>query len=237
MEACSRMDFVKYLPRLRQAINRIPGVFIVAVLTSSLAWSQDAVVAPITDDATELLDGYVAAVQSFTADFEQTLFDPDGEQIESETSSGRFSLLRPDRFLWHYDTPFEQIIVADGESLWVYDVELEQVTRAPLSDLADSPAMLLSGEGTVGDRYRVTSAPSSDERRWIELAPVDDRDGDFISAKIAFLDGAPSALELLDGIGSLTRIEFAEVAVNASLSESDFEFVPPAGVQVVGDDD
>jgi outer membrane lipoprotein carrier protein len=231
------MDFVKYSPRLHRATSRIASVFLLVILAAGVAWSQEESDKLADSDATELLDHYIADVRSFAAGFEQTLFDVDGLLIESETSVGRFSLLRPDRFLWHYDTPFEQIIVADGESIWMYDVELESVTRAPLSDLATSPAMLLSGEGTVGDRYHVASAPSTDGRRWVELLPVDERDSDFISAKIAFRDGVPSALQLRDGLGQLTRIEFTEVEVNAGLAASDFEFVPPAGVQVVGGDD
>jgi outer membrane lipoprotein carrier protein len=204
------------------------------VVPAALAWSQ-----PETSTAEDLLpnefvDRFVAEVEDLSAIFEQNVFDGEGELLE--TSTGRFLLLRPNRFAWYYETPYELNIIADGETLWMYDVELEQVTRAPLSDLAASPAMVLSGEGTVSESFFLSDAASNDGRRWIEFQPIKD-DGEFESAKIAFRDGVPSALELVDGLSQLTQIEFRDIDVNVGLRSRDFRFDPPAGVDIVGESD
>jgi len=228
------MEFAKYWHHLRQAITSAFFLCLGGLMPVASAWSQAETRDQIELHAVEFLDRFTTDVGDLTANFEQNVFDADNELIESST--GKFLLLRPNRFAWYYDTPDELIVVADGESLWMYDVELEQVTRAPLSDLASSPAMLLSGEGSVSDGFRISDGVSDDGRRWIELLPVED-DGDFTFARIAFSDGIPGALELVDGLSQMTRIEFADVDVNSGLRRRDFEFDPPAGVNIVGEDD
>ena len=228
------MEFGKYWHRLRRATTNGLILCLGGLVPVASVWSQAETGDELEPQAVEFLERFIADVADLTANFEQNVFDADDELIES--SAGQFLLLRPDRFAWYYDTPYELIVVADGESLWMYDVELEQVTRAPLSDLASSPAMLLSGEGSVSEGFRVRDAASDDGRRWIELLPVDD-DSEFASARIAFSDGVPGALELVDGLSQLTRIEFADVDVNSGLRRRDFEFDPPDGVHVVGEDD
>ena len=228
------MDFVKYSLRLRRAIISPSFVCLGGLLLSVSAWAQLEANGDEELRPAELVERFVAEVDDLTASFEQNVFDVDGEL--TETSSGQFLLLRPSRFAWYYETPDEIAIIADGESLWMHDVELEQITVAPLSDLATSPAMVLSGEGTVSESFVVSDAASFDGKRWIELLPIDD-DGEFESARIAFLDGVPSVLELVDGISQLTRIEFRDIDVNSGLKAGDFEFEPPEGVDVIGGDD
>lgn len=231
MEVCRQTGFVKYSLRRRRAIPESVCIFLFWLFPFALAWSQAAaeVDSPIAPEA--FVEQFVADVNDLTARFEQSVFDADDFLVE--TSSGRFQLLRPNRFAWYYELPYELVVIADGESLWMYDVELEQVTVAPLSDLATSPAMLLSGEGSVSEAYVVSDFRADDARRWIELLPVED-ESEFASAKIAFRDGIPDALELVDGLSQRTRIEFADVDVNSGLRRRDFEFDPPAGVDVVG---
>lgn len=234
MEVCRRMGFEKYWLRRRRAIPESACVFSFWLFPFAFAWSQaDPVVeSPVAPE--EFVEQFVADVDDLTASFEQSVFDAD--EFLLETSGGRFQLLRPNRFAWYYDFPNEFVVIADGKSLWMYDVELEQITVAPLSDLATSPAMLLSGEGSVTDAYTVRDSSANDARRWIELLPVDD-DNEFASVKIAFRDGVVDALELVDGLSNLTRIEFTDVDVNAGLRRRDFEFDPPRGVDVVGAED
>jgi outer membrane lipoprotein carrier protein len=97
--------------------------------------------------------------------------------------------------------------------------------------------MLLAGAGTVGDNYRLTELSRDDGNDWIELLPVDAAASDFVSARIGLADNAPVMLELTDGLGDLTRIEFVDVEINPGLDASEFEFEPPRGVLVVGADD
>jgi outer membrane lipoprotein carrier protein len=229
------MDSVKYWPRLRRATNSVFLPLFTTALTAGAAWPQtDSEDAPEVAAQT-LLEQFVAEVDDLSARFEQSVYDADGE-LTGESSAGTFALLRPDRFRWDYATPFEYQVVADGEYLWEYDVDLEQATRAPLSELATSPAMLLSGEGTVGDNYDVRDMPSADGERWIELVPIEG-ESDFMSIEIAFRDGLPRALELVDGLGQTTRIAFEDIRINSGLEAKAFEFDPPRGVNVVGADD
>lgn len=227
------MDFVKYSLRPRQATR--PLIICLGwILPAVFAWPQSQTDEPTPLDAAEFVDRFAAEVDDLTATFEQNVFDVDGEL--AETSTGQFLLLRPNRFAWYYETPYELDIVADGETLWMHDVDLEQITRAPLSDLAASPAMVLSGEGAVSEGFVLHDVESGDDRRWIGLEPIKN-DGEFQSARIAFRDGVPSALEFIDGLNQLTRIEFSDIDVNSGLRVRDFEFDPPRGVDIIGEDD
>ncbi len=222
------MDFVKFWRRLRPAIA---SLLFACVPIAALA--QDEPDAGVTSPA-GLIERYVAEVEDLTARFDQKIYEADGEPIAAETSFGELQLLRPDRFRLRYESPYEEIVVADGEWIWQYDVEVEQVTCAPLSDLSTSPAMLLSGDGTVAEGFDVSDIESDDGRRWIELKPRDE-DSEFTSARIAFRDGIPDALELLDEIARTTVVELSDVVVNSGLRRRDFEFDPPRGVDVVGE--
>ena len=96
-------------------------------------------------DGVQLLDAFLEKVDSMTADFNQQLWSADNQLVE--TANGTVSLKRPNRFLWSYSAPLEQVVLSDGQSLWMYDIELAQVTVAPLDDvIAATPAMLLSGD-------------------------------------------------------------------------------------------
>lgn len=224
------MDFVKFWLRRRPAIA---SLFLAGA--AGAAYPQDEPNAGRAGPA-EVIEQYAAEVDDLTARFDQKLYDADGELIDSETSFGSFELLRPDRFRLHYEYPYEEIVTADGEWIWQYDVDLEQVTCTPISDLATSPAMLLSGDGTIAEGFEVADVESNDGRRWVELMPLED-DSEFLSAKIAFRDGIPDALELLDGVSQTTYVELSEVEVNSGLRPRDFEFDPPRGVDVLGECD
>jgi outer membrane lipoprotein carrier protein len=231
LAVCSRMDFVKYSRRPRRAIERIAPVFAIVLLSAASARAQTAAETEDSVSATELIERFSADVEDFSARFEQQVYKADGEPDEAP-STGTFSLLRPDRFRWDYMTPDEYQIIADGKSLWEYDVELEQATEAPLSDLADSPAMLLSGQGKVADDYEIHDVGSLDGERWIELVPKVAQD-DIKSARIAFRNGVPDALEYVDGLGKTTRIDFSDVEINQGLKARAFSFDPPRGVDII----
>jgi outer membrane lipoprotein carrier protein len=125
-------------------------------------------------------------------------------------------------------------VVADGEHLWMYDVELAQVTVAPLDEtVGSSPAMLLSGDRSVREGFDVVQTYTEDGLEWVKLAPKT-AGTDFTSVLIGFSGSAPQKLELVDGLNQVTRIEFANVKVNADLADAVFEFTPPAGVDVIG---
>ncbi len=201
------------------------------LLPAALTSAQDSVDASASP-GTAALDSFLAEVDTFTAEFEQALTSSDGQLLD--TATGTLSLKRPNRFLWRYETPIEQLVIADGEQLWMYDVELAQATVTPLDfDNPSSPAMLLSGERDVRDGFDVVEDFASDGRDWVRLSP-NTGGTDFRSVLIGFSDGLPVQLELVDGLDQVTSITFSGIAVNPDLSDSAFEFEPPSGVDVIG---
>lgn len=201
----------------------------------ALAWPAAAQPNGGADAGVEPLQNFLAEVQTLEADFRQTLFDTGGRLIE--TSEGLFRLRRPDRFLWHYETPIEQIIVADGERLWMYDVELAQATVTALDDAASSsPAMLLSGDEAVRDSFEIEETFRRDGYDLVRLAPKL-AGTDFSTMLIGFdEEGLPRRLEWVDGLDQTTRIEFLDVTVNEPLPADTFELDLPRRVDVIGSD-
>lgn len=178
------------------------------------------------------LDRFLDEVDTFTAEFEQELWSSDQRLLE--TASGTLSIKRPNRFVWRYEAPIEQLVVADGERLWMFDVDLDQATVTPLeSGEAASPAMLLSGEQGIRDSFDIVEEFARDGQDWIRLSPKPGG-ADFQSVLIGFRDGLPMELEFVDGLDQVTSIVFSGVAVNTELSDALFEFDPPAGVDVIG---
>ncbi|HEU4619951.1 MAG TPA: outer membrane lipoprotein chaperone LolA [Gammaproteobacteria bacterium] len=179
-----------------------------------------------------LLDAFLAQVQTLTADFTQEIRSADGQLVE--TASGSVALARPNHFRWIYEKPYRQEIVADGENLWIYDVELQQVTRAPLDDtVASSPAMLLSGDKAVREGFDVVETFERDGLSWVRLEPHLPGT-DFSSVLIAFDGKSPRRLELEDTLNQVTRIDLSNVALNPKLKDRLFEFKPPRGADVIG---
>lgn len=178
------------------------------------------------------LESFLSDVRSLTAEFKQELWTADHELLQTET--GTLVLHRPNRFRWTYREPTELTVVADGKNLWIYDVELEQATVAPLdSTVGSSPAMLLSGDSAVRDGFDVVQTYTLDGLDWVKLAPKTAA-ADFTSVLIGFKGNAPERLELVDGLNQVTRIELGDLAVNPAVDDGTFEFVPPAGVDVIG---
>ena len=201
------------------------------ILLAGHAWAQSATAEA---DGEQALDSFLNDVRSLTADFRQELWTADQRLLE--TATGTLSLKRPNRFLWHYVEPIEQSVVADGKDLWMYDVELAQVTVAPLEDSStSSPAMLLSGDRAVRDGFDVVRSFAVDGLQWVELKPKLGGT-DFTSVRIGFNDNTPERLELVDGLNQVTRIEFSSVVVNPDLTDAAFDFEPPPGVDVIGGD-
>lgn len=225
------MDFEKYWLHPHPVIKAATG-FVASVCLVSSAVAQD------SQDSTAgngiaLLDEFTRNVSSLTTSFRQTPHDSSGEPLESEVSTGQFSFLRPDRFRWHEQQPIEQSIIANGEFIWMYDVEFEQVREGLYSSIAGTPAALLSGHSAIADDFLVQELPAEGELRLLSLQPRESNAGTFESAEIYFDDDAPVMLEWIDELGQLTRIEFIDVAVNPEIAASEFEFVAPAGVRIV----
>ncbi len=185
-------------------------------------------------DALATLEDFLGRVDTLEAAFEQSLYDEDDLRIER--SAGRFYLDRPGRFRWHYDTPYVQEIVSDGERVWVYDSELEQVTEKRLGEaIGDSPARLLSTGEDLERHFAVRDLGRQGPLEWVELRPKDAEEGAFQAVRLGFEDATLRRMELSDSFGQTTVLRFSEVRVNPDLAPGRFRFEPPAGVDVIRD--
>lgn len=189
-------------------------------------------VSAAADAGAVLIDEFLHTVESLEARFEQHITDTEGEVVER--GSGMLWLQRPSRFRWRYDEPFEQVIVADGKNLWMHDIDLDTYTVTPLDDaVASTPAMLLGGDRTVRDHFRVLDHFTEDGLAWVALAPVDEGT-DFRRVLIGFDGAVPARLEFLDGLNHTTHLTLHDIVVNERIPARMFRFSPPRGAAVIG---
>lgn len=160
-----------------------------------------------------------------------------GEQgAAPERATGRLRLERPGRFRWDYDTPYEQLILADGDRLWIYDPDLAQATVRPQAEaLGNSPARLLSGGLDLDAHFSVIeTGPDRDGMDWVEVRPLGS-DEEFIQVRFGFTDGRLAGMQMQDNLGFTTNIKFNKLKVNSDIDSSIFVFQPPSGVDVLGE--
>lgn len=182
-----------------------------------------------------------AAIAAFSKDlatldgrFEQQVFEVDGTLREQ--SGGRVALQAPRQFRWDYQEPFPQTIVADGDRVWVYDPDLEQVTvRQQAQEEQSNPLAALIDPGVLEQQFKVGDDGERDGLQWIGLTPRKLDDAAFAEAHLGFRDGALMQMEMRDTLGQKTVIRFFEWQRNTLIEAVRFRFVPPAGVDVVGD--
>lgn len=179
-----------------------------------------------------LVEEYLTSLDTVRARFLQALHDAQG-RLQSE-SRGEMLLRRPGRLRWEVQTPYPQLLVADGEALWVYDPDLEQVTvRALAATLADTPASLLVNEGDFRERFVVTAVRGDEATgRVVRLEPRDGA-GDFVHVDLTFRDGELVRMEATDRLDQRTRITFEDVERGLRLRRSLFRFRPPADADVI----
>ena len=234
MEVCKRTDSGKCWRRRHRATTNIHHVLLIvgaALIACESAWPQPADLADALTGE-EHLQNFLDEVQTLQAEFYQELRGADEQLMEIAT--GSLSLQRPNQFLWRYREPIDQLVLADGENLWIYDVELAQATVTPLSDIIEAtPAMLLSGDQPVRDGFETLESFTEDGLSWVHLAPRLSG-SDFRSILIGFRNGELARLELIDGLDQLIRIDFSEVDINQDFVADLFSFDPPDGVDVIG---
>lgn len=154
---------------------------------------------------------------------------------KTQTSKGQLAISRPDRFRWEYQQPDPQIIVGDGQSLWIYDEDLNQVSQKnQKSTLGDTPAALLAGNNTVSKFYTLTEKPNRQGLEWLEAKPKTQDQG-FATIRMGFADGDLKAMELTDFTGQQTSISFGSWNKAPVFSPKQFEFTPPKGADILRD--
>lgn len=170
-------------------------------------------------------------INTFQARFGQVVLDENLKTLDN--ARGTVWIKRPGRFRWDYEPPDAQEIVGDGERVWLYDVELEQVTvREQAQALGRTPAILLAGVGDIETAYKVEDIGTQGRYDWVNLIPLDPDSG-FIEVRIGFEDNRLRLMELLDTLDQRTRINFVDLKENTPMSDKLFEFTPPEGVDVI----
>ena len=171
------------------------------------------------------------SLTSLRAEFRQSVVDARGKTVES--AEGTMSLARPGRFRWDYREP-PQLIVSDGVTVWFHDIDLEQVTIRPAAEtLEGTPAMLLTGEGDLKAEFTISDGGTAQGLAWSRLLPRK-ADGDFRELRLGFAGSELRRMTLLDRLGQTTELEFSRIERNPRIDASQFQFTPPAGVDVVG---
>jgi outer membrane lipoprotein carrier protein len=183
-------------------------------------------------DAVDALREFTREVKTGRAAFTQVVTSPDG--AKKKTSSGSFEFARPNRFRFAYAKPYEQLIVGDGEKVWLYDVDLQQVTVRPMDQaLGATPAALLAGANLEKD-FELKAQPSAQGIDWVQATPRTRNESiGFQSLRVGFKGKALAAIELVDTFGQRSQLSFSEVATNVAPAADTFRFTPPKGVDVL----
>ncbi|MGZ8137073.1 MAG: outer membrane lipoprotein chaperone LolA [Methylococcaceae bacterium] len=203
-------------------INFLRVSFIALLLLHNIGYAEEQPV--------QQLQTFLKASRSITADFKQVLINEAGNPVQ--TSYGIFYLQRPGKFRWDYLKPFQQQIVSNSGKVWFYDTDLEQVTVKKLDEsVGSTPALLLSGDVSLEENYRMENQGVDGSLQWIKLVPKN-QESSFKYVLIGLDKGSLAGMELSDNFGQLTRIYFSNVKLNSSLKPSLFEFQAPKGVDV-----
>lgn len=207
---------------MKTYINVLRDAACLAVLVSTAA----------TAGAVDDFRAFTTQTKSARGDFTQVVADRGGKVIRQ--SSGTFSLARPGKFRWSYVKPYAQLLVGDGEKVWVYDTDLNQVTiRSMDKALSATPAALLAGSQEFEKIFAIDELPLADGLSWLAAKPRA-TDSGLEYAKLGFREGTLEKLEFVDSFGQKTTITVSKLEKNPHLPADAFKFVPPKGADVIG---
>ena len=208
-------------------MNRLSGLAALLMLCGQL-FSAGAFASGVAQ-----LRAFVADTKSARADFAQTVESRSGRR--PQRSSGSFLFERPGKFRWTYQKPYAQLIVGDGDKLWIYDQDLNQVTVKKLGQaLGDSPAALLAGDNVMEKNFVLKDQSSEAGLEWVEATPRA-KEGSFEWVRLGFKDELPLVMQVKDSFGQTTTLRFSRFERNPRLDPGLFRFVPPKGADVVGE--
>ena len=177
------------------------------------------------------LDHFFDGLGSLRASFEQSVMDDSAFSLQE--SRGVVIMQRPDKFLWDYQAPYQQVIVADGKKIYIYDADLEQVTVKPmLKSMGDTPMLLLSSGGALSDSFVITESGEDNGLAWLQLKPKAAQ-SNFTLLRLAFDAKTLRVMELVDSFDQTTRLQFSDVKRNPRIDGALFRFVAPPGVDVI----
>ena len=181
----------------------------------------------------ERLRAFVKDTQTARTTFTQTVVDRNGRAVQR--ASGEFLIARPGKFRWAVDKPYRQLVVGDGERVWIYDEDLNQVVVRKVGEaLGGTPAALLAGRDDVERAFTWKEAPADGGFDWLVATPRA-QDATFTEIRLGFAGNELAALDLVDAFGQRTAIRFGVMVPNAKFTPETFRFVPPKGADVIGD--
>lgn len=186
----------------------------------------------------ESLENFIRTAKSGRADFTQVVTAParQGQAARTKTSTGTFEFERPNRFRFVYQKPFAQTIVADGQTLWMHDVDLNQVTsRKQAKVLATTPAALIAASPdleTLKRDFELQALPDKDGMQWVQATPKV-KEGQLTAMRVGFRGDQLAALDIQDSFGQRSVLTFQGMQLNSGVSADAFRFAPPKGTDVV----
>ena len=196
-------------------------VIALALVSASLAARADSV---------DTLRGFIRDVNSGRAQFTQTVTSPDG--TKKKTSTGSFEFARPNRFRFTYVKPFEQVIVADGQKVWIFDADLNQASSRKFSAALGSTPAALVARGSLDKDFDLVALPARDGLDWAQANPKL-KDGAFKSVRVGFRGKDLAAVEIIDAFDQRSLLQFSQFVPGVSFAADAFRFTPPAGADVI----
>jgi len=184
--------------------------------------------------ALEQFKAFVAGTKSARGEFNQRMVKEEGGKLRvSSTANGVFLFARPGKFIWTYQKPYEQILQADGEKLFIYDKDLNQVTIKTLGNaIGSSPAAILFGSNDLEKNFTLSEGGLREGIQWLQAIPKA-KDTSFEKIGIGLKDGVPVAMELRDSFGQISLLSFTKFEKNPSLPANQFHFALPKGADVL----
>jgi len=180
----------------------------------------------------ERFRAFVRTTPAASANFVQKVYDRDHKLVQE--SKGTFVFLRPGRFRWTYAAPTPQLITGDGERVWIYDQDLNQVTvRSMAHALGSTPAALLAGSAEVEQQFLLSEAGEHDGLVWLEAKPREPEAG-FDRIELGLGPAGIESMELFDHFGQTTILRFSDIVRNPKIDAGAFRFTPPEGADVLG---
>jgi outer membrane lipoprotein carrier protein len=181
-------------------------------------------------DSVDTLRQFIREVKTGRAQFTQTVTSPDG--VKKKTSSGSFEFARPNRFRFVYNKPFDQVIVADGQKVWIYDADLNQASSRKFSAaIGSTPAALLAG-GSLDKDFDLAAQPAKDGLAWVQATPKAN-EGTFKSLRVGFRGQELAAVEIVDAFDQHSLLQFSQFTAGVSFGPDEFAYKPPAGADVI----
>jgi outer membrane lipoprotein carrier protein len=184
--------------------------------------------------ALEQFKNFAATAKSAQGEFSQRLVKNDNGRMKvSNESTGTFIFARPGRFIWTYQKPYDQVLQADGEKLYIYDKDLNQVTVKKLGNaLGSSPAAILFGSNNIEQNFTLKEVGEKQGLEWLEAVPKT-KDTTFDRIGIGMRNGVPAAMELHDSFGQVSLLTFTKFEKNPPVKTDQFKFVVPKGADVL----